>query len=285
MNFLGKILVILIMLFSVAFMALASVVFSTSVNYKEQAEKLDASLKKSQGEANAARQDAEAAKLATTEAEKKAGDEQTRLNETIAGLTARLNDVEAEKKDAGTQLAVAQQSFQQAQAEAAARIREADTLRSNLTNVEKENNALKIAQTEKNATIRELEIKLETALGQNRNLLADNSAYASWLRSRGFTDDISQIKGVSVPPKVQGVILQVNNTNDKAVLSIGSDDGLVVGHELVAYRTGADAGYLGKLKIMEVEPNRASAVVVNKTYQGKRLQEGDIVSSTLPRGN
>ena len=64
-------------------------------------------------------------------------------------------------------------------------------------------------------------------------------------------------------------------------MTIGSDDGLVVGHELFIFRTIPRPEYIGKVVIVSVEPDRAVARVIGNTYQGKKIKEGDIVSSTI----
>ena len=42
-------------------------------------------------------------------------------------------------------------------------------------------------------------------------------------------------------------------------ISIGSDDGLAVGQELYVFRTQPRAEYLGKVKIVAVDPDQAVA--------------------------
>ncbi len=76
--------------------------------------------------------------------------------------------------------------------------------------------------------------------------------------------------------------MQVSSDNLRVVLSIGSDDGLVAGHELELYRSDPVPEYLGRVRIETVDPDRAVAAVINgKTIQGKKIQEGDRVSSQI----
>jgi len=70
-------------------------------------------------------------------------------------------------------------------------------------------------------------------------------------------------------------------------LTIGSDDGLAPGHELFLFRTKPRPEYLGKIRVTTVDPDQAVGVVVGNTIQGKKIKEGDSVSSTIrggPRG-
>ncbi len=64
-------------------------------------------------------------------------------------------------------------------------------------------------------------------------------------------------------------------------ISIGSDDGLAVGQELYVFRIQPRAEYIGKVRIVSVYPDQAVAEVIGNTVSGKKIQEGDIVSSTL----
>ncbi len=64
-------------------------------------------------------------------------------------------------------------------------------------------------------------------------------------------------------------------------ISIGSDDGLAVGQELYVFRVQPRAEYIGKVKIVSVYPDKAVADVIGNTVNGKKVQEGDIVSSTF----
>src|SRR5262249_31226692 len=78
-----------------------------------------------------------------------------------------------------------------------------------------------------------------------------------------------------------GQVKRVAPDNRRIELTIGSDDGLVVGHELYLYHTTPRPEYLGRVRIVSVESDQAVARVVGNTYQGKKIKEGDLVSSTI----
>jgi hypothetical protein len=105
--------------------------------------------------------------------------------------------------------------------------------------------------------------------------------FSTLLRANGLPDDISQIKGVESPPPVVGEVKRVEATNRKFEATVGSNDGLLPGHELFMFRTSPRPEYIGKAKVLSVDPNQAVLQVIGHTYQGKKLQEGDIVSSTI----
>src|SRR5262249_49027454 len=115
----------------------------------------------------------------------------------------------------------------------------------------------------------------------NSDLREKVAKFSTLLQRAGLPTDISQIKGVESPPPVQGQVKRVHPDNRRIELTIGSDDGLVVGHELYLYHTTPRPEYLGRVRIISVDPDQAVARVVGNTYQGKKIKEGDVVSSTI----
>ena len=154
-------------------------------------------------------------------------------------------------------------------------------LRTQLSAVEKQANEFKLRQAELNDQIRELERNLDTATKNNSDLRERVAKFSTLLRQNGLSDDISQIKGLESPPPVVGEVKRIDPTNSVLELTIGSDDGLVVGHELYIFRTIPRPEYIGKVVIVTVDPDQAVAKVIGNTYQGKKIKEGDIVSSTI----
>ena len=88
-------------------------------------------------------------------------------------------------------------------------------------------------------------------------------------------------RGWRARPTVQGEVARVDAQNKSVEITIGSDDGLVPGHELFLYRTKPRPEFLGKIKIISVDPDQAVGRVIGTTIQGKKIKEGDIVSSTI----
>lgn len=285
MNLIGKIFVALIMVFSVIYMGVATEIFLNAKDYRAKYDAKEAELRKAQSEiANLtsdvtnARKSADATK-ASLEADLDG------LTKQVADQTARVASIEAERKDAVTRLESVQQALAAAQREAEYRIEESRVARESLKRTQDEANDLKIEQTNLLAQIASLEKNLATANAQLKTLREDNTAYAAFLRNKGFNDDIASIRGVSAPPKVEGIVLRVASNNRDVEISIGSNDGLLPGHKLFVYRVSPRPEYLGEIRIRETDPDQSTAVVEGgRTVQGKKLQEGDIVTSTFPTG-
>jgi hypothetical protein len=256
----GKILVLVIMAFSLMFLGISTMVFTTSKNWRQETQKKADEVKKIQTSLQT-----EQARVA--EAKKNLEDTNKR----------DLANIEAVRKD----LVVAEQSAKTALEEAEARRKETMALREQKSAVEKQANEYQLRQAELNDHIRELERMLDTATKNNSDLRERVAKYTTLLQRNGLSPDIAQIKGLENPPPVTGQVTKVDPTNKRLEVSIGSDDGLVIGHELFLYRTKPRAEYLGKGQIIAVDPDQAVVRVLGSTVQGKKIKEGDVVSSTI----
>jgi chromosome segregation ATPase len=281
MTFVGKILVIVIMAFSLLFLALSTVVFTTSRNWKvatakekEDVVKLKKKVQDAQAVADAAKKGLEDAKVAHAEKEKV-------FNNTVASLQAESKRDKGQSEEATKQLVAAEQTAKQALDEVEDKRQQTDLLRTQLSAVEKQANDFRLHQADLNDQIRELQRTLDTATRNNSDLRERVAKFSTLLRSKGLSDDISQIRGLESPPPVVGEIKRVDSTNRRVEVTIGSDDGLVIGHELYIYRTTPRPEFIGKVAIVTVDPDQAVAKVIGNTYQGKKIKEGDIVSSTI----
>lgn len=282
MTFVGKILVILIMIFAMMFLAFSVVVFSTEKNWSEAAKKVKTDLDKEKGKVSTAQVELEAAKKAL-DAAKVESDQQIKLLQSqIASLQGNIKDAQTEVTQTRDTTATATQTLQSAMREAEARKAETDVLRKQLSEVQQQANEFKITQTELNDQIRLLQRQLETAQRNNADLRDRTGAFQAELRRNGLSDDFTQLRGVnSVAPDVEGHVIRTDARGQRVEISIGSDSGLVVGHELDVWRTTPTAEYVARIRIEAVDPDQAVGSVIGKTVQGKKIQEGDIVSPKI----
>jgi hypothetical protein len=281
MTTVGKILVLFIMAFSLILGAVSTVVFTTSKNWKTATE----AEKKKVNELTTKLRDAEAK---TAAAEKDLETEKgnyaaqaKQLEDKVAAVEQQNTLAQQQITTAAGQVATAQQNAKTALDEAEANRKETLQLREQKSAVEAQANEFKLHVAELNDKIREMERALESATKNNTDLRERVAKYSTALRANGLSDDIAQMKGIESPPPVVGEVDRVDATNRRFESSIGSNDGLVVGHEVYIMRTSPRPEYLGKAKVIAVEPNHSVLQVIGNTYQGKKLQEGDIVSSTI----
>jgi hypothetical protein len=283
MTFVGKILVIVIMAFALMFLGISTVVFTTATNWKAattKAKQQVADLQKKNSDAKTA---AEALKKDFLAAKTEHDNATQKLQNSIAQLTENIENIRKEATAARSEVATAQTNAKTALEEAEHSRKEADRLREQKMEVEKQANDYKLRQSELNDSIRILTRERDVAK-KNADALRETSAkFSALLRQHGLSDDITQVKALGSPPAVHGEVARVAR-NNRVELTIGSDDGLVVGHELVLWRLKPKPDYLGKIRIISVDPDQAVGEVIGGTVQGKQIKEGDIVSSTFRNG-
>lgn len=278
----GKILVLAIVGFSLVFLGISTTVFVTSKNWKTETQKKSEDLKKVQKSLADAKALVDAAKKELADAKSNEAAQTKQLNDRIRGLEDQNKRDQTDIQDVRGKLVTAQENAKSALDEAAHRRDETTLLRTQKSAVEKQANEFKLRQAELIDKIREQERMLDTNVKNNSDLRERVAKFTTLLQQNGLSADISQIKGLESPPPVEGLIKRVDATNRRVEISIGSDDGLVAGHELNLYRLKPRPEFLGKIQIVApVDPNQAVGLVVGKTYQGKKIKEGDIVSSTI----
>ena len=282
MTFVGKILVILIMACSLVFLGVSTVVFTTATNWKEKSTKQADEVKKVTGQLSDAK-----AKVAAAEGQlKAANDENKKQLDTrdarLADLEKQVKDAEGEMTQARSQLETAQQNARTALLEATARKGEIDTLLDTQSKAQTQANQFSTQNIELTDQIRVLQREKNTA-EENAKVLRDFTGRTiTFLRSKGINPDaIAKLDPNKIPPPVEGKVVELNPTGRSMEISIGSDDGLLVGQELYVYRIAPRAEYIGKVKIVAVEGDKAVADLIGSTVLGKKVMEGDNVSSTF----
>jgi hypothetical protein len=285
MTFVGKILVIIIMACSLLFLGISTVVFTTATDWraKTAAEQTKVTeLQKKHSDAQAAIELSKK-ELATATAQHEAAKKQ--LLDQIAVLEGDKERALAEMTEARKALEIAAQTARTSLDQALALRNETTQLREQKSAVEKQANEYKLRQTELNDRIRELSRMLETATNNAKDLRERVARLTSVVRGAGLSENVGPNTGPESAPPVQGEIARVDAQNRRFEITIGSDDGLQVGHQLYLYRTKPNAEYLGKATVITTDPDRAVIRVIGSTVQNKRVKEGDIVSSTIrPRG-
>jgi len=281
MTFVGKILVLVITVFALVFLGVSTVVFSTAADWKAQKEAESKKVQELQGKnseltAQLANEKNDRTKLLETHK-----DELKQQLDRAVALEASIKQKTEEIEASRSALENAQQSARMALEDSSARKQETDLLRDQKSAVEKQANDFKIHQAELNDEIRDLKRMLETATN-NANDLRDRVArFSTLLRRNGLSDDITAVKGLESPPSVEGEVARVKADNRSVEITIGSDDGLVPGHELFLYRVQPQPEFLGKIRVISVDPDQSVGRVIGTTINGKKIKEGDIVSSTI----
>jgi hypothetical protein len=283
MTFVGKILVIVIMAFALMFLGISTVVFTTATNWKEATTKAKQQVAELQKKNSDAVEKTKAFEKEFAAAKTEHANAATRLQNSINQLTADIENIRKEATEARGEVATAQTNAKTALEEADHSRKEAERLRDQKLEVEKQANEYKLRQSELNDQIRILTRERDVAKKNADSLRETAAKFSALLRQHGLSDNIEQVKALGSPPAVHGEVARVAR-NNQVELTIGSDDGLVVGHELFLWRLKPKPDYLGKIRIISVDPDQAVGVVIGGIIQGKQIKEGDIVSSTFRSG-
>jgi hypothetical protein len=282
MTTVGKILVFLIMAFSLVFLGVSTVVFTTATNWKTKSEELTKKIGDQKKLLDSAKSQLALAETQLKTAQDEHKKQITDKDKRIADLTKQTQDAEGEMATARSALEVAQNNAKVSLAEATARKVEIDTLNETLAKAQKQANEFNFQNIELKDNIRVLERSKATAEQNAKDLRSFNSRAIAYLRLKGIpTENIDKMDPTKVPPAVEGLVKELNLTKRSMEITIGSDDGLAVGQELYVFRIQPRAEYIGKVKIVSVYPDKAVADVIGNTVNGKKVQEGDIVSSTF----
>ena len=205
MTFVGKILVILIMAFSLVFLGVSTVVFTTATNWKDKSTKQAEDLKKATNQLNDAK-----AKVATADGQvKSVTDEKNKQvlerENRIAELQKKIEDAEAQMTLARGQLETAQQTAKVALDEATARKGEVDILRDTQSKAQTQANQFSAQNIELTDQIRVLQREKATAEQNAKDLRDFNGRAIAYLTMKGISvDAINMLDPNKVPPPSRG---------------------------------------------------------------------------------
>lgn len=281
MTYVGKILVIAIMALSLMFLALSTVVFMTERNWKDKAAQIQDSLNKANAEKTRLTTELQAANNNREAVEK---DREAKVKQYEADLKLQEDAVKARQAEITAQrtsVETAQETTRSAMLEAEARLKETALLREQIAAVQKQANDFKLQQTELNDKIRLLERELEVARTNNKSLRDRVVTLSNVIQQNGLDPDPARYRALELPPDVEGEVTRVDGQNRRFEISIGSDDGLTAGHELMVYRLQPNPEYLGKVRVQTVAHDTAVVSLLGSTPQGKQIREGDIVSTKI----
>jgi len=280
MTFVGKILVIIILAFSLFFLALSAVVFTTQANWRAKTEAQAKTITESNRKLNEAQATAATAQKDLEDAKRLMTDKTAQLSKRVDDLTTDNSKIQKEITENRTLLESAQLNASKSLAEADARTRETEELRAIVRSTGDQANAFKEQQRELNTRILILDRELKAAVEANKSLRDRTRKLAGLLQQNNINPDVERAESLQAPPEVEGKVTRVDARNKRVEISIGSDDGIVVGHVLSVFRTKPNSDYLGRIKIMSVDPDQAVGEVI-ESDKGKKIQEGDNVATKI----
>jgi hypothetical protein len=285
MTFVGKVLVVIQLVMSLCFLAFAGAVYTAQENWKKNATTAKADLEKAKKEATEKENSLTTALAAKTT---EANDQKARAD----GFQAQadnLNKLLATSQANEMQSVTASKTFQAAaettSTEAVERKQEAQARQRVNQELHASRDGLLGEKRAMEDQIFGLKVEQERMLAKHEQILERMERYQRIMSSFGIDPETSVVATRQDPPPV--VEGKVENTkpgdrgNSEFIeISIGSDDGLLRGHELFIYRTEDQGKYLGKIRLVLVTPDRSVGTVIEKARNGV-IQKGDVVTSKL----
>ncbi|MCL4207032.1 MAG: hypothetical protein KJ000_31500 [Pirellulaceae bacterium] len=271
MTLLGKIFTVLILIMSIVFMSFSVVVFATHKNWKMLVTNptptetyglgLVHQLKRERETNLNLRRELE--DLKTQNAIEKAA-----RRHAIGALETKLTSVQQSLTEKEGQLRTLQATESESAAALKIAVDTAEKLRVAVDGLRTEVRATQEARDAKFAEVVRLTDQLQGAMGTQRILQE---------RAQQMVTQISDMKRVidaagvdvnmdtnAVPPPLDGIVTAVGESNLIEV-SLGSDDGLRVGHRIEVFR---DNSYLGHAIVLKTDPDRSVAQMDDKTQRG-----------------
>lgn len=288
MSFVGKMLVVLNLVLSFLFMALAGGVFAVHKTWKEKTAQAITQIDTEKKRADALQVEKDtAAKTHQEEMSKetdravKAEADLENLTRQVATLTQQNNALQQKNNQF---VAVAENKT----SEAGARQDESELRRIENTKLREQLDAETTANRKLMDTLFAKDLEMKDLKDRFNVALRDYGEMRTFLGTKGLHFDRESVRRAQEPPpKISGLVIDVKNdkTNRPAFIeiSLGSDEGLVVGHEMDVVGSGLGnrkPDWLGRIKIIDVRPDSAVGQVIAKQANGI-MEKGDVVTTQL----
>ncbi len=262
MRLLGNFLIVLTLVLSLLFASMSVVVFATHKNWREEAKRLKDEVTKLESANKRFREEIEQAK--TTLAQ-----EQLARKMAIASLETQLvaaRDQYSKAQDENTRLA----------AEIGTLIEKAKNdstvmaaVTAEVTQVRDQLQKDRADRDQQFANVVRLTDELHALQGVRDNLTNRNVQLAEQnarMKKVLEANDLSEFADVeAIPPKLDGIVMAVSSDNFVEI-SLGSDDGLKVGHVLDVHR---GATYKGRIQVVQTTPSRSVAKILPEFRKGQ----------------
>jgi hypothetical protein len=280
MTFLGKVLVVVHLVLSVMFMAFAGAVYTAQTNWRQKSIADTTALQKAQSTSQTEQANLKTQIDELTKERDGLKNDKEALTGQVTALTgenARLdNDNKGLKTTADTQRTIAELASQEAEE----RVKEAQIQRARNVELNKSRDESVAALAGERDKIFGLDLQLTQARSKYDQLLKDNATMRAFLAANNLPTEVRRMTvAVSPPPDLDGEILEARKeTKGNRIfveISVGSDDGLVVGHTLTAYRGDK---FLGRVRLEDVRPDKSVAVVI-ETAPNSVIQKDDHVTT------
>lgn len=281
MTTVGKILVVLHLVLSIMFMAFAGAVYTAQTNWRTAQVKAVADLTKEKNRSNDMKAEFDKERADTAQKIAQLTDSVQKLSGQNTALTAQVATLDSDNKQLRKDVDQQRDLQALASSEAIERKKEADLQRDKNSEMFRSREELVKNLNDTEDKRFALDVQLQQVSEKYEQLLNDYKIMKGFLASKELTTDPKQmVVQTAPPPPVEGLVTEVRkserSSRELIEISIGSDDGLVVGHKLTIFRDGK---YIGDVRLTLVQADRAVGYV--KLTKNARVTIGDHVSTKL----
>lgn len=272
----GKILVFMALIFSIVFMAFAVSAYATRENWQAEYAEVQTEIQQQQSLNNALQNlygtisDNAQRELEDLKAERQ------RLEQERDAALAEVDTLRSGPAGTGAaneQLRSGREQIFNQVADQASGVEELKTDRAALMAASQSRDKLALDAEQLNDEA--IQMAAEIARLQERSV--EFGERIALLRDLSERHNLSE-STLSQPPRVIGRILRLNAQERLVEISIGGDDGLKEGHELQVFRPGDQPRFLGTVRLVRVESDRAVGRVISMRAA---IERDDRVTSEL----
>ena len=276
MNLLGKLLIVLILIGSIVFMSFSVVLYATHTNWRERANKLELDLKKKTDDFNELQRLKDSMEEALKREIARQGESITAFREKVRQLTTDCDEARGEVVALNEKLAL-QVAAVQASQETTERLRvRLDGASKALADAQNDWVDMSTDLAKKIDEAHSLALQLATYQSVCAQLAQDYADAMEVLRKHGLVPDPA-LYSPRPPSGIRGSVTEVR-PRGVIEISVGSDSGLVKGHQLDVIRhLDGRSSYVGKVEVTMTAPDRAVAVVMPEFRRGI-VQRGDEIT-------
>jgi len=284
MNIIGKIFVFAVFVMSLMLMTFAGVIYMSHTNWKDEVyrEPQDClpgqqpgyahQIKKAQDDRAVLEAEITSLKQAVAESEQSRDEVVAKLQTAIVQKDQELQTLRAEKDKRQAEMEQAVQDVRKLRDDLLAADKAVEQLQAQVTAQQEKVDAQVDKSGQLSAALAEAQAQLTIAEERKAQLEKQVANARILLTQNGLTVDSLPKDRV---PTLDGDVIAV--AAGSIQVSLGSDDGLQVGHTLEVYRGGE---YIGRAVVKTVMPDHAVAEIV-KAYARGVVQRGDKVTTRL----
>jgi hypothetical protein len=279
-NVVGKILIVLQLVFSLCFMCFAGAAYTFHEGWKKKADTLQSKLGNSEqqlSEQQSQRQqetdNLKADLTAMTTRAQMAEAKVTGIETSLLQPQASLENSEAESGKYRNELAVAQQEMD-------ARITETTDARSeNLRLNDRVVDGISVRRTLEDDLL-DKQGRIDEAVQRELQMVEELARLRGLLRTNKIDPNDAIVGPVPAPvEKITGVVTAAKKNESRSAelveISIGSDDGIAKGMRLIVYR---GAKYICEIEITEIYPDLSVGRVIESTRNGNIEREDNVTT-------